>query len=422
MVSKKLLALLVTAAAWSGQVAAQAPAAAVAPAAGAKPIRIGLIFPLTGGSADMGNSARVGAEVAVQEINQVGGYLGRPLELVIRDDKANPDEGLKHTEELVTKEKVTATVGFCNTGVAMKALDVFQNNKSVLIVPCATGTGITAKFPAADSYIFRTSARDQLQTQFLVDEIVKRGLSKVALLVDTSGYGDAGLKDLEVALGKANLKPAAVVRFKVGTTNLEEEMKQLRASGADALIGWTVGPESGVLSAARAAIGWKVPQFGPWGLSHASAYEKSGGKVDGSLMVQTVLPNPFLERNSSFLRAYNRIAKENPIGSMMSAAQTYDSVHLLLRAMFDSKGDLSGTGIKKALENPSAPYRGVVTTYERAFSPTDHDAISANMLWLGTWKGGERAYYYKEDERRATIIRRKDQGPAGPVAAASAPK
>jgi branched-chain amino acid transport system substrate-binding protein len=83
-------------------------------------------------------------------------------------------------------------------------------------------------------------------------------------------------------------------------------------------------------------------------------------------------------------------------------------VHLLLRAMFDSRGDVSGGGLKKALENPSNIYRGVVTTYERAFSPADHDAISANMLWLGTWRNNDRAYVYKEDERRATILRRKE--------------
>ena len=374
----------------------------------AQPIRIGLIFPLTGGSADMGNSARIGAEVAVAEINQVGGYLGRPLELVVRDDQADNDTGLKHAQDLVLKEKVIASIGFCNTGVAMKALDVFQKNKNVLIVPCATGTAITAKYAPKDSYIFRTSARDQLQTQFLVDEIVKRGLSKVALLVDDSGYGEAGLKDLQAALERAGLKPAAVARFKVGVKNLDAEMKQLQASGADALIGWTVGPEEGVISAARAAVGWKVPQFGPWGLSHASAFQVSGGKVDGAGMVQTVLPNIFLERNSAFLRMYGRASKETPIGSMMSAAQTYDSVHLLLRAMFDSKGDLSGPSLKHALENPSATYRGVVSTYERAFSATDHDAISGNMLWLGTWRNGERAYFYKDDERKASIIRRKE--------------
>ena len=375
-------------------------------------IRIGLIFPLTGGSADMGNSARIGAEVAVQEINQVGGYLGRPLELVVRDDKADNDTGLQHAQDLVRKEKVVATIGFCNTGVAMKALDVFQSSKNVLMVSCATGTAITAKIPPAESYIFRTSARDQLQTQFLVDEIVKRGLNKVALLVDTSGYGDAGLKDLEAALAGAGLKPHAVLRFKVGVKSLDEEMKQLKASGADALIGWTVGPEQGVIAASRASVGWQVPQFGPWGLSHASAFSTSGGKVDGAAMVQTVVPNPFLERNSTFLRGYAKVSKESPMGSMMSAAQTYDTVHLLLRAMFDSKGDLSGAGLKKALENPSGLYRGVVTIYDRAFSPADHDAISGNMLWLGTWRNKERAYYYKDDERKASIVRRKEQAAA----------
>ena len=394
---KRLLATLA--------VALVLPVQAQAPA---QPIRIGLIFPLTGGSQDMGNSARVGAQVAVEEINQVGGYLGRKLELVIRDDEANNDVGLKHTQDLVLKEKVAATIGFCNTGVAMKSLDVFQTNKHVLIVPCATGTAITARYPAAGSYIFRTSARDQLQTQFLVDEIAKRGLSKVALLVDTSGYGDAGLKDLEGAIARAGLKQTAVVRFKVGVQNLEDEMRQLKASGADSLIGWTVGPEEGVISAARAAVNWNVPQFGPWGLSHASAFGISKGKVEGALMVQTVLPNIFLERNSAFLRNYTKLSKETPIGSMMSGAQTYDSVYLLLRAVFDSKGDLSGPALKKALENPSGTYRGVVTTYDRAFSPADHDAISGNMLWLGTWRNQERAYFYKEDERRATIIRRKE--------------
>ena len=382
------------------------PALAQAPAA--QPIRRGLILPLTGGSADMGNSARVGAQVAVEEINAVGGYLGRKLELVIRDDQANNDMGLAHAEELVLKEKVTATIGFCNTGVAMKALDVFQNNQHLLIVPCATGTAITAKYPAAESFIFRTSARDQLQSKFLVDDIVKRGLKKVALLVDSTGYGDGGLRDLEAALKAEGLTPHIVVRFKVGVKTLADEMKQLKDSGADALIGWTVGPEQGVISASRAAAGWNVPQYGPWGLAHASAFDVSKGAVEGALMVQTVLPNPFMERNSAFLRGYARFSKERPIGSMMSAAQTYDSVHLLLRAMFVARGDLSGKGLKNGLENLREPYRGVVTTYDKPFSNADHDAISANMLWLGTWRGGERTYAYKEDASRATVIRRKE--------------
>jgi branched-chain amino acid transport system substrate-binding protein len=375
--------------------------------AGANPIRLGLVFPLTGGSSDMGTSARIGAQIAIDEINEVGGFLGRPIQAVIRDDKANPDEGLKAAEELVLKEKVTATIGFCNTGVAAKALDVFQKNQHVLLVTCATGTVLTAKYPAKESFIFRTAARDALQTQFLAEEIAKRGLSKPALLVDKSGYGDSGLKDLEAALAKVNLKPAVVVRFDVGAKSLADEIRKARDAGADSLIGWTVGPESGVIAASRAKAGWKVPHFGPWGLSHRSALENSEGAVEGTMMVQTILQNTFLERHNSFFLRYGRISKEPTIGSVMSAAQTYDAVHLLLRAMFEVKGDLSGPGLKKGLETLSRSYQGVVTTYNEPFSASDHDAISANMLWLGTWKNNQRVYFYADDAKRASILRRK---------------
>jgi branched-chain amino acid transport system substrate-binding protein len=374
-----------------------------------EPFRVGLIFPLTGGSSDMGNSARVGAQIAINEMNEVGGYLGRPLELVVRDDKANPDTGLQMAEELVLKEHVIATIGFCNTGVAAKALEVFQKNKHVLIVPCATGTVLTAKYPARESFVFRTAARDALQTQFLAAELSKRGLSKPALLVDKSGYGDAGLVDIQAALAKLNIKPSIVVRFPVGAKSLLDEVKQARAAGADALIGWTVGPESGVLAASRAEAGWRVPQFGPWGLSHRSAFETSRGAVEGTMSVQTVLPNLFLERNNAFRASYHKLSQEKPIGSMMAAAQTYDAMHLLLRAMFETKGDFSGPALKKALENLPRRYTGVVTSYEKPFSDTDHDAISANMLWLGTWRNGERGYFYAEDEKRASVIRYKQQ-------------
>jgi branched-chain amino acid transport system substrate-binding protein len=373
-----------------------------------EPIRVGLIFPLTGGSADMGNSARIGAQIAVDEVNEVGGYLGHRFELVIRDDKANPDAGLAAATDLVLKEKVLATLGFCNTGVAAKALDVFQKNQHVLIIPCATGTALTARYAARDSYIFRTSARDSLQTEFLVAELEKRGLRKPALIIDKSGYGDAGLIDLEAAFANHKLKPVIVIRFAVGAKSLVEEIKQAKAAGADSLIGWTVGPESGVLAASRTELGWNVPHFGPWGLSHRSAFESSGGAVEATMSVQTVLPNVFLERNNAFRLKYRKLSDEKLIGSMMAAAQTYDAMHLLLRAMFEAKSDQSGKGLKRGLENLPRRYAGVVTSYDKPFSETDHDAISANMLWLGTWRKGARDYHYGEDAKRASVIRLKE--------------
>lgn len=98
----------------------RAPAATPAPKTQA--IRICTIFFLTGASTDMGDSARVGAEVAVNEIKQVDGYLGRPLELLVRDDKTDPKTELKMVDQLLLKEKVVATIGFCSAGVALKSL------------------------------------------------------------------------------------------------------------------------------------------------------------------------------------------------------------------------------------------------------------------------------------------------------------
>ena len=178
-------------------------------------VRVGVIGPFTGPSSDFGKPMLQGIELAADEINAVGGYLGRPLQLVIKDDRGDPQTGLTASQELAA-QGVVATIGFCNTGVAQKSLDVFQNAKIPLIVPCATGTPLTAKFPAPESYIFRTSARDSIQAPFVVDDIVKRGWTKVAIFADTTGYGEAGLKDVEAALLARKLKAVHITRFPPG--------------------------------------------------------------------------------------------------------------------------------------------------------------------------------------------------------------
>ena len=94
----------------------------------------------------------------------------------------------------------------------------------------------------------------------------------------------------------------------------------------------------------------------------------------------------------------------------MAAAQSYDAVQLMLRALFQTKGNTSADALKAALENLERPYAGVVTTHDRPFSPTDHDAFTRNMVWLGVWRRGEVHFQYPEDAKRASMIRRKEQG------------
>lgn len=408
---------------WSGlsaalllSVGAPAPASAQSGAASAAPpapvpIRIGFICPQSGGSSDFGQSARMGAELAIREVNEVSGYLGRPFELVVRDDKATPDEGRKVAEDLVRTEKVAFTVGFCNSGVALKSLEVFQQNQHLLMVPVATGTAITTRYPAKDSFIFRMSPPDALQARFLVDEAVqRRGLKKIAVFADKTGYGEGGLNDVTRFLAERGLQPVQVTRFDLGVSSLQAEVKAAQAAGAEALIAYTVGPEMAQIAIARAAVRFDGPLMGPWPMSFRTVWERSNGAAEGAVMVQSIVPDLSNERRMSFIARLKKLAGDQPIHSLMAAAQTYDAVHLMVRATFQARGDTRGPALKAALEDLQHTYAGVVTSHQHPFSAQDHEAFSANMIWLATWKRGALQFVYPEDARQASVMRRKEGG------------
>lgn len=380
---------------------------AQSPTTTASTLKIGLIGPFTGGSADFGVPMRNGIQQAVDEINAVGGYLGRKLELVVKDDQGNPDVGLKASQELVA-EKVAVTIGFCNTGVAAKSLETYQNAKLPLIIPCATGTPLTTKYPGPESYIFRTSPRDGIQVPFVVEDISKRGWDKVAVFADTSGYGEAGLKDIEAALKAKNLQAVNVARFPVGVKDLTEELKAARAAGANVIFSMTVGPESAVIANGRKALNWKVPQVGAWPLSFPFFIEGGKDAAEGALMAQTFIAEPSNERRASFLTSYARKYKVTKIPVPMAAAQGYDAVYILIYSLFSIRdGNLSGPAIKAALETKARTYYGVVATYEQPFSLKDKDATTQNMLVLGMVKNGAVTFAYPEDAKRNLFVQRK---------------
>ena len=372
-----------------------------------KTLKIGVIGPFTGASADFGVPMFNGIQLAVDEINAVGGYLGRKLEIVRKDDQANPDVGLSMSKELVA-DKVAATIGFCNTGVAAKSLEVFQTNKMPLIVPCSTGSPLTAKYPAPESYIFRTSAKDAIQAPFVVDDILKRGWSKVAIFADTSGYGLAGLADVEKALAAKNLKPVYVAKFALGVKDLSNELKEARTAGANVIFSYTVGSENAVIAKGRQALAWRVPQVGAWPLSFPFFIDGAKEAANGALMAQTFIAEPSNSRRAAFLTSYARKFNVDKIPVPMAAAQGYDTVYILLHALFNIRdGNYNGPAIKAALESKLRTYYGVVATYEQPFSKEDKDAVTQNMLVMGMVKNGAVTFAYPEDAKRNLFVQRK---------------
>lgn len=374
------------------------------------PIKIGTNCTFEGQSGEMGVSMRAALRIAVAEINAAGGVGGRKILLVERDDKADPETGKAIADELVNREHVVATIGYCNSGVAMDAIGIYQKARVPLIIPVATGTEITRKYAppaAAENYIFRVAMADRLQVDFVLKELIdKRGLRKIAVFADNTGYGEGGLRDVEQVLAQRGMKPVLVERFAQGVADLGPALKRARDAGATALFTYALGPDNATISKGREAMGWKVQHAGPWGVGFRNHLDLAGRAADGAVMAQTFIQDGVLnERSMALVLQYAKLTHVKNIPCAMCAAQTYDAMFLLLHALFQAPR-IDGPSIKFALENMNHSITGVLATYNRPFTKDDHEALDGSILVLGKVMNGLVQYANPSDARRVALLTR----------------
>jgi len=353
----------------------------------ADPIKIGVSGPFTGGSAPMGVSMRDGVKLAVAEINAAGGVLGRPLQLIELDDEAKNERGVQVAQELINKEKVVATVGFINTGVALASQRFYQEAKIPVINNVATGTVITKQFDK-DNYIFRTSASDSIQARMIADQAIdKQKFTKVAILADSTNYGQLGREDLEKVLAEKKITPVAIEKYNIKDVDMTAQLLKSKQGGAQVVLTYGIGPELAQIANGMEKLNWRVPIIGSWPLSMGNFIDNSGKNGNGARMPQTFIQDGTTPKRKAFIEAYQKAYKIDRMPSAVSAAQGYDSV-LLLAAAIKQAGSTDGEKVRLALENLNSKVEGVVTTYDKPFSPTDHDAIKRNMVVMGEVKNG----------------------------------
>jgi len=376
----------------------------------ADPIKIGVAGPFTGGSSSMGVSMRDGVRLAIDEINKSGGVLGRQLVAVERDDEAKNERGVQIAQELINKEKVTATVGYINTGVALASQRFFQEAKIPVMNNVATGSIITHQFDKEpENYVFRNAAHDSIQAPMIVEEaITRRGFKKVAILADSTNYGQLGRQDLETALKTKGITPVAVEKFNIKDVDMTAQLLKAKEAGAEAVLTYGIGPELAQIANGMTKLGWKVPMVGSWTLSMANYIDNAGPGGEGARMPQTFIQEPTTPKRQSFIISYLKTfnPKNARMDSPVSAAQGYDSIYLLAAAIKQA-GSTEGPKIKAALEDLKTPVEGVVTTYTKPFSKADHDAITANIPVFGEVKAGKVVYAYAEDQKKASVVQVK---------------
>jgi branched-chain amino acid transport system substrate-binding protein len=358
----------------------------------ADPIKIGVSGPFTGGSAPMGVSMRDGVKLAVADINAKGGVLGRQIQLIERDDEAKPERGVQIAQELINKEKVVATVGYINTGVALASQRFYQDAKIPVMNNVATGSIITKQFAdQPENYIFRNSANDQIQSHMIIKEAVdNRKFKKVAILADSTNYGQLGREDLEKALAEKSMKAVAVEKYNIKDVDMTAQLLKAKQAGAEVVLTYGIGPELAQIANGMEKLGWKVPLIGSWTLSMANFIDNAGKNGNGTRMPQTFIQDANTPKRKAFIDAYVK-AYNPPQGRMpspVSAAQGYDSIYLLAAAIKQA-GSTDGPKVKAALENLSEKIDGVVTTYAKPYSKDDHEAINAEITVFGEVKDGK---------------------------------
>ncbi len=378
----------------------------------ADPIVIGVDGPFTGGSSSMGVSMRDGVRLATAEINKNGGLLGRQIQLVERDDEAKNERGVQIAQEFINKEHVVAVVGYANTGVALASQRFFQDAKIPVLNNVATGAIITHQFDKdPDNYVFRNAAHDSIQAPMIVEEAVtRRGYKKVAILADSTNYGQLGREDLERALKAKGITPVAEEKFNIKDVDMTAQLLKAKEAGAEVILTYGIGPELAQIANGMTKLGWKVPIVGSWTLAMSSFIDNAGAAGEGAVMPQTFIQEPTTPARKSFITNYLGAykPKNDRIESPVSAAQGYDSIYLLAAAIKQANST-DGPKILAALEDLKTPVEGVVTTYNKPFAKGDHDAITANIPVFGVVKGGRVVFANADDQKNASKVQMKDK-------------
>ncbi|HEY2992004.1 MAG TPA: ABC transporter substrate-binding protein [Methylomirabilota bacterium] len=168
---------------------ALAAALVVPPASEAqKPIKVGMPMPLSGPPALFGEPASKGAQMFIDELNAKGGVLGRKIELVVRDSKADANEAVRQARELILKDNVDFLVGTLTSAEGPAVSVVAKENKIVFIAPIPKTDQLTAP-DKLHPYVFRVASTTTIEGRSAAEIVAKWPVTKVATISFDYAYG-----------------------------------------------------------------------------------------------------------------------------------------------------------------------------------------------------------------------------------------
>ena len=365
------------------------------PDATPEPILLGLDAAMSGGAGQSGEAIKRGLVIALEEINKAGGVLGRPLELVIRDNRGLPDRGVDNINQLAELDDLVAVVGGIHTPVAVAELKAVHDNELIYLAPWAAGTQLVDN-EHNPNFVFRVSVRDEYAGGFLIKAAMQRGYKRPGLLLWRTSWGRSNETAMKTAMKRFGIEPAAVQWFNTSERDLSDQIDELTLAGADVIM-LVANPTDGltaVKEVARRAAAHRLPVISHWGITGADFPSMAGAallEVDLTfLQTYSFFEPPFPEKSERFFEVY--CARFGPcetkadVISPVGTAHAYDLAFLLKMAI-ERAGTIDRRTVRAALENLPR-HEGLVRTYDPPFTPARHDALDVSDFRLCRYGAG----------------------------------
>lgn len=292
-----------------------------------EPIYIGLLAPITGTQAVMGEDLLAGAQMAVEETNAAGGVLGRPLELIIEDTEVRPAAGMDAARKLVEVDKVPILTGGFSSGVSLPIAEYCQEREILYLLAVPTSPLFRDVGPFCMSVTVVDTFKGKAIADFAVED---SGKTKYALIFMNNAFGQA-LKEVTIArLKELGAEIITEVNYELDKVDYKAELQRLFANNPEAVIGTWYAKE-GLVSAKQAYemglldvenVPWYVPEVTT---SFAEALQSIPAALEG---IKGLDP---LEPKELFTEKFIARMGREPITAF--AAQYYDAVRMIAMAI-----------------------------------------------------------------------------------------
>ena len=379
-------------------------AACIALAAGAQQalaqdIKIGFNGDLSASpSAQSGQAAVLGLKTAIEDINAAGGLLGRKVVLVVRDDLSQPPKSIQNMTDLIDNEKSwPCSARPLGNALAWKHI---PNQKKVPVMGAiGSGTDITKPMRAgADNYMFRVGMVDREQVEGVIGYLKRNPKVKnVGFMIETTGYGQSALKDLEEVGAAQGVKAVAVEKFGVADTDMTSQLNKLKSAGVDTVVIWAQSTPIAHVFRSMEKINWFPLTLTSWAADNIAFYDTAGKTLsEKPFFLRTITDNRSPAQQKLYDRVSGQMTSPTAFGFL---AHAYDGMHLMAMAVKQA-GSTDGDKLRQALENLQGTYDGAMKTYTKPFSPTGHDALLVGDYKWAHWQDG-KLVPYADDVTRA---------------------